>query len=321
MIGGSIIAIFAFFKLFIGNLSLAPLGEGLLFSLNYALCFVLIYLVGGVVATKQPAMTASSVARSMDTNNDGFVNDLTGLKNMIIKVSRSQFISLIGNLILAMPFAYIIIKLFMLAGGVELISSTKAIVLFEEIHPTKSGALFYAAIAGVFLSVSGLFSGYVSNKVIFSQIPRRIRLHNGLRRLFSERGVNRFADYVSSNLSALSGNVALGFFLGMAGTFGAIAGLPIDIRHVAFSSAYAGVFLAAEPIVFEFSTIAYIAIGVLGIGLINFLVSFGLTLSLALKSRKITFFQTKQLVGLLFGHLLKSPQDFFIYPRGKLSVS
>jgi site-specific recombinase len=50
------------------------------------------------------------------------------------------------------------------------------------------------------------------------------------------------------------------------------------------------------------------------IGFLNFLVSFGLALGLAIRSRNINFKQTGQLVILLIKHFLKRPTDYFFPP-------
>jgi site-specific recombinase len=315
MKGGLLISIFAIFKIYIEKLSLSPVGEGLLFSINYAICFILVYTFGGIIATKQPAMTASAVAQSMDTNDDGHIDNLHGLKNLIVRVSRSQFISLFGNLICAFPVSYLLLKGFSFFGGLEFVSTDKANTLISDIHPLLSGSLFFACIAGVFLSFSGLFSGYVSNKLIYSNIPERIRYHGRLRRYLGKSNLNKLSVYFKENLAMLAGNISLGFCLGMAGTFGYIMGLPLDIRHVAFSTANAGMAFSTPDLLITSNIIWMTVLGIALIGFLNFIVSFGFTLTLALKSRQISFGQTKELLILLIKHFLRYPMDYFFYPR------
>jgi hypothetical protein len=50
----------------------------------------------------------------------------------------------------------------------------------------------------------------------------------------------RVGAYVEEHLGGLMGNFLFGCMLGTAGIVGIILGLPIDIRHVAFSSANRG---------------------------------------------------------------------------------
>jgi site-specific recombinase len=113
----------------------------------------------------------------------------------------------------------------------------------------------------------------------------------------------------------LAGNISLGFCLGMAGTLGFIMGLPFDIRHVAFSTANAGMAFSSPDLLITGSIIWMAALGIALIGFLNFIVSFGFTLILALRSRQISFGQTKELLILLIKHLLRNPMDYFFYPR------
>ena len=55
--------------------------------------------------------------------------------------------------------------------------------------------------------------------------------------------------------------------------------------------------------------------GVLGIGFVNFLVSFGLTLAVTLKSRRVTAVQFGRLFRMLVGRFLRNPLAWLIPPR------
>ena len=63
--GGALTAFTTLIKLVLTGLVLAGFLEGVLAGLNYAISFVLIQLLGFTLATKQPATTASSLARRM----------------------------------------------------------------------------------------------------------------------------------------------------------------------------------------------------------------------------------------------------------------
>ena len=56
-------------------------------------------------------------------------------------------------------------------------------------------------------------------------------------------------------------------------------------------------------------------IGIFGIGLLNFLVSFGLSLALSLRSRKADLQLAKDLVWLVMGHFFYRPGRFFFPPK------
>jgi site-specific recombinase len=68
--GGLIVAILCFFKLFISSCQLSPFIEAMGYSLNYALGFSAIYLLKYTLATKQPAMTAANIARTFAQGKD-----------------------------------------------------------------------------------------------------------------------------------------------------------------------------------------------------------------------------------------------------------
>ncbi len=55
--------------------------------------------------------------------------------------------------------------------------------------------------------------------------------------------------------------------------------------------------------------------GVMLIGLVNFLVSFGLSLVMALESRTVRFQETRRLVWHLLRRFVRRPTDWFFPPR------
>ena len=72
--------------------------------------------------------------------------------------------------------------------------------------------------------------------------------------------------------------------LGTAGTIGIIFGLPIDIRHIAFSSANLGYALATFSFDLPWLPSPGRGCGVILIGAVNLLVSFVLALWMALRT-------------------------------------
>ncbi len=47
--------------------------------------------------------------------------------------------------------------------------------LLHDLHPLRGLALLYAAIAGVYLFLSGLISGYYDNLSLYHRVPVRLR--------------------------------------------------------------------------------------------------------------------------------------------------
>ena len=312
--GGVIVGFLAILKTIISNQSLSPFNRAFLYSMNYSFGFILIHLTHSTLATKQPAMTASKVAASLDISSEREEN-MKNLVEMIVRLWRSQFIAFAGNIVLAFPVGYAIAWTIEYYTGSRFADAPVAQKIIKELHPFHSLALFHAAIAGVFLFLAGLISGYYDNLNLYSGIPRRIREHRGLRRILSAKRLDAIASYVENNLGALAGNFFLGIFLGSMGTVGYFLGLPLDIRHVTFASGNFGIALASLEMPYETSMLLWSLLGIFLIGLINFIVSFGLTTTMAMKSRQVDFRGTRLLLSLLFRRFLARPQDFVWSPK------
>lgn len=310
--GGVIVACFSLFKTLMAQWGM-PLGiEALLFGLNYSACFVLIYLTGSALATKQPAMTANTIARELgDPEN----RTLERLEELVIRVWRSQFISFVGNLAAALPVAFLLSQAFVAATGTSPAPEAKAESMLTALHPLQSGTVFYAAAAGFFLFAAGLVSGWVDNRNLNRDVPRRIAEQPAVRSIAGEAGAQRVADFVDRNLGIITGNVFLGFALGSLGTVGEILGLPLDIRHIAFASAEFGTAFESLGTTVGAQLLIAAGIGIVLIGLINFVVSFGLSMAMALESRRLTWRELRTVIRHLGTALLRRPFDWFWPPR------
>jgi site-specific recombinase len=322
--GGFIVAFLAMIKLFWYYRHFPPFEEALAYGLTYAIGFIAIHLLGFILATKQPAMTASTIAESLDTKKNAKAPvsatprrdeiSLQSLVVMISQISRSQLISFVGNVAMSFPMGLLVGCIFTLLG-VPLADMHKAEKMIAELHPFASGSLVYAGIAGVLLFMAGLISGYYDNKVVHNHIPERIRRHPFLRRILSKPALESFAGYIENNLGALAGNFALGLMLGSVATVGFIVGLPIDIRHITFAAANAGIALASLRFDVSASQTLWTFAGIIGVGMMNFLVSFSLALTLALRSRRVNFRRTAELIQLLWRYFRTHTGEFFFPPK------
>jgi site-specific recombinase len=312
---GLIIACMALLKILTSKLDLPLWWEGTAYALNYGIGFVIIHLLHLTIATKQPAMTAATLAASLDGRDDRETR-LDALVELASEVSRTQWISIAGNVSIAMLTAFAIA---MVAGrflGWEPIDAAKAAHLLHDLHPLRSAALLYAAIAGVFLFLSGLISGYYDNLSLYHRVPQRLRRVKWLRRLLGPARLERLAVYVEHNLGALAGNFLFGCMLGYTPMVGQLLGLPLDIRHVAFASANFAYGLDGLEFAVSHHVMLVSFAGVLLIGFVNLLVSFSLALKVALRSRGITREQTEGLWGRVIRRFLDRPRDFFWPPAG-----
>jgi site-specific recombinase len=308
--GGVVIAVMALIKVQLALLHLPPLTEALAFGLNYALGFVLIHLLGFVVATKQPAMTAAAIAATLEESNP---RKLDALGDLVQNVVRTQSVAVLGNVGLAIPTACVIAWAWIQLTGHSLAPEAKLTKMLIEVHPWHSAALLFAAVAAVGLFLSGLVAGYFDNMAIYHRLPERLRAMPALRGISPERR-ERIAAYMGEHHGAILGNVFFGFYLGLIGGLGPLTGLPLDIRHVAFSAANLGTAITSLPWPDAANHLLGAVLGVAGIASINLGVSFALALYVAILSRRLGLSHALLLGSQLIARFKTSPMAFFRPP-------
>jgi site-specific recombinase len=315
---GLIIGAMALLKIFTAKMELPLFGYATFYSLNYGLGFVLIYMLHLTIATKQPAMTAQTIAGYLGGVEQRATvlrrAELERVVDLIVAVARSQFAAIVGNVMVALPTAIALSLALGSLEGVPIIDVGKAAHLLDDLSPT-GWALPHAAVAGVFLFLSGLISGYFDNKASYARIGERVARLRWLVRLLGGGRAARVGAYIEEHLGGLMGNFLFGCMLGTAGIIGIILGLPIDIRHIAFSSANLGYALVAFDFELPPQTILWAALGVALIGFVNLAVSFALALWVALKARSVVFTQKRELLGQLWARFKGAPLSFFVAPH------
>ncbi|MBV7536478.1 site-specific recombinase [Duganella sp. sic0402] len=306
---GLIIGFMALFKILMSYLHAAPLVEAFLFSMNYSLGFVFIHLLHFTVATKQPAMTASRIASGLHSR-DGRNIDIDSMAELCNKVLRTQVMAVLGNLAVCIPTAWLIAMSWPYLTGHHLVSPDKAMHLLTDIDPIHGPALIYAAIAGVCLFVAGLISGYYDNKALYTRWAQRIAQLRGLRWLLGQERLSRLGVYLENNLGGLMGNFFFGILLGAMPFIGFVLGIPLDIRHVTFSSANFATAIVGLDHNVSWELVVTSVAGFLSIGIVNLWVSFGLALWVALRSRQVRFKQGWQLLKALGRRFRTAPIAF-----------
>lgn len=312
--GGFVIAFTNWVKFLIAYLGAAPLLSGLLYSINYAGSFITMQVFHFSLATKQPAMTASALARSLDSKDTDTLN-LETAADLITKISRSQFASFLGNLIVVIPLAFALSWLWYWISGSHIANEEKALSTLAAFHPFKSLTVVYAMLTGAILYAGGFVSGYFDNFVAYSNLGLRVQQHRFWRRWLPASWLTRIGDYLEHNLGGLMGNLFLGFALGFVPILGVITGLPLDVRHVTIAaggSAMAAAQLWDQLTAWDF---AMISLSVFLVGTMNFLFSFGLSLSLALSSRRANFKEGRALAGTVWKRFKAAPLQFFFPPK------
>ncbi len=310
---GLIIAVMALLKILASKVDMAPLIGALVVSLNYALGFVIVHILHLVIATKQPAMTASTIAATL--GEAGPRSDLGRLADLVVDVLRTQLAAILGNVCVALPTAMAIGWWLSSGDGHTLVDPEKAKHLLHDLHPLASLAIPHAAVAGVCLFLAGLISGYFDNHATYARIPERVARLPWLARLIGCTQAQRFGVWLGDNLGGLAGNFLFGMMLGMVGFFGMLVGLPLDIRHIAFASANLGYALVTLQASIPWTAYLWGVLGVALVGLTNLAVSFSLALWVALRSRDVQFHRTGELLALLAQRFRREPRSFFLPPR------
>lgn len=304
---GSLVALAAVFKVGLASLHAPLVIEAFLFSLNYAAAFVAVQMLGFTIATKQPSMTAAALSENVD-------EDQSRLVETIVCLSRSQLAAILGNVLIAFPTAFLLSWLLSFLFGHPVADATKAAALVHDLHPLESGAIPHAALTGVWLSLSGIVAGYVSNSVIARHVPARIARSRPLGRWLGERRRARLAELTGSRAGATTGSVVLGVLLGSTGMVGIALGLPLEIRHVSFASANLG--LALHALGPSGVALGWSLAGIAAIGATNLVVSFFLSLVLAMRARGRGFRDLPSLGRLLLRALVRDLPGWFL-PVGR----
>ena len=280
--GGVLIALMSLYKIYLGRHIANPLLYGIASGLNYGIGFALIFILHFTVATKQPAMTAARFATVVECNEKGEAVDMK-LARLLVDVMRSQFAAVAGNVAVAITLAMLIACGYSLINGTPLLTPEEAAYQIKSVNPFGP-TLWYAAIAGVWLFCSGIISGFFDNRSDYLNLRMRLRYHPVLSMLLPQKWRIRFADYMHANYGSLMGNLCFGMLLGMTGFVGHALEIPLDIRHVAFSSANVGyAAVAGSTGLWVFLKSVFF---VLLIGGVNLWVSFCLTMWVALRSRE-----------------------------------
>ena len=318
--GGLIVAFACILKAWFGTWETSLFGHAFLYSLNYAWAFVAIYLLHWTLATKQPAMTAATLATALGNSKDRpSETRYDALVELMARVWRSQFIAFVGNVFMAFSVGIGLAYGWNALFGGEMLAH-KSPKMIHELDPFLSLAMLHAAFAGIFLFISGLIAGSATNKALYRRIPQRIEEHPVLKLTVSLDMRKRIAGYYERNYGGINSNLWFGVFMGSLSTVGIIIGLPLDIRHITFAAG--NLALASVGAEWHLSTYALVAsiIGIGLIGFINFIVSFSLSLALAMRSRGIPYRELFPIGKAVWAHFRKDPWVYYLPPVASLEA-
>ncbi len=318
-IGGALTGVTVLVKLVTSGHGLPPFLEGLVASLNYATSFVLIHLLHGTLATKQPAMTAATMADHLMAAGErrrvrAFVGEVASLV-------RSQVAAIAGNLLLVAPAALALQALLLGVGGGHVPAQEQSLHYIEGLSLLGVTPL-YAAFTGVLLWLSALFAGAFENWAAYRRLPEAVAGSPLLARWLGKARQQRFAALVEDNVAALGGNVSLGFLLGMVPVVALFFGLPLEVRHVTLSTGQLALASWAHGgNVFALPAFWLAVAGIGVIGLLNLTVSFVLAMALAIRSTGRGAVSRGRLTRAVLAHLVAAPRDFLLPPRHRPPVA
>lgn len=320
--GGFIVGILCVIKVLLSKVDTSFFGHAFLYSMNYAFGFIAIYILGFTLATKQPAMTASALIKSLEEgvakqgkNSEKY----EAFAILFARVFRSQFIAFVGNVIMAFPVSLLGIWLIDYTLDYN-IAATKWQTLLIDISPIHSLAIFHAAIAGVFLFLSGIISGSIANRDKHNQIYFRIAEHPLLKRSLGKVRTLKLSRLYEKRWAGIISNFWFGVFMGSTASIGLFLGLNLDIRHITFVSGNLALALYGANYVVSDSMLFWGIFGIGVIGLVNFMVSFSLSLGLAFRSRAISLFELRFVTVSIWKHFKSRPFSFF-FPTEKKDKS
>ena len=314
--GGIIVGFLCIFKMMMSYSHGSEFSHAVLYSLNYAFGFIIIYLLGFTLATKQPAMTAATMAKVLSDESSSDKN-YKEFANLVAKLSRTQFIAFVGNVLWSFPVALAIIY------GMDWFleknfAVAKADKLLKDLNPIESKAILHACIAGFFLFISGIISGNISNSSIFNQVPERISQSPFLNQVIGAKNSKKLSDFYTKHWAGIISNFWFGIFLGVIAPLGVFLGLDLDIRHITFSAGNFALALYGKGFDIDTYTFVISLVTIFLIGAFNFIVSFGLSMLLAFRSRKVNFGELTIIYKTILKYFIKNPLRFFIPLKSEL---
>jgi site-specific recombinase len=308
---GAITAFTALFKYAMSGFSGAPLLVGVAHSANYAGSFVLMQLLGLLLASKMPAATGARLAMN-DGDEDASQNEAR--LQLISSITSTQFIVTIGNILGAVPMALLVDRFQVFTRGEPFLSTAVAEHGVRQLSPWLSLTVPFAILTGAFLWMSSLVTGWTANWMGFRNLVPAIKNSFRLRRTIGPKAAARIAEFVEHHLPGIAGYACLGILLGFVPVFLTLWGIPVEVRHVT---------LAAASLTYDadclfvrgnlrLGELLSAVLGVAIVGALNFGTSFSLGLLVAARAREAGRTAEKALARAVFDEFRRRPARFFM---------
>ncbi len=217
-----------------------------------------------------------------------------------------------GNLVAVFPVVLLLDWLWFQATGAHWVTTEKAGKIIESLSPF-TGTLIYAAFTGGLLWLSSMIAAWADNSFALHRLRPALAGNHRLHILLGAVRAGRFASWLDHNIAGLAGNVSLGLILGLLPKFAEFLGPPVEVRHVTLSTGqFAAAWAALGPQGLTGGAVVRTIAGLLGIGLINLGVSFGLSLTVAIRARAVPGPERRTLYRALIRRLVRRPWTFVV---------
>lgn len=265
--------------------------ETLFAILNYIFSFLLIQLFGFKLATKMPSLWGATLAMKLN-DHQLFLETPKKMKKEMIWICRSQFATAMGNLIFVILSSIAFHFIYRILFHKSFLDSPTSLHVLESFHPFESGTLFFASFTGVLLWLSSVFAASAKNY------------------------------FKKDSIFPLAFNISLGLFLGLTPFLGRILHIPLEVRHFTLSSgaltlAFCSLGSEAGAHLHSF---LFSIIGILMIGILNFSVSFFLSLFFPILINHLNYQKMKVLLKDSLHAFLIVPSHFLL-PEEQQPVS
>jgi site-specific recombinase len=307
--GGGLLTVFtAAIKMRLIESHFPPAVEGFLIGTDYALSFVLLQIFGFALATKQPSMTAATLAGIIRESRG--VERWNNISSFAADISRTQLAAAFSNVIAVCVGAVAFEKLWMRMFKMHYLAAESAHHVTTTLHPFTSGTAIFAAFTGVLLWLAAVIGGWFENFAVYHRVPEAIAQHPFGLRVGTKR-MKRAADWMERNLASWSTSIVLGYLLGFSPVVARFFGIPLDVRHVTLSTGT----LALAAARFGTSSFGHgwLWYAVAGIGItfvLNLGVSFSIASLVALRAYDVPRNEQWQIVKFLVRELFASPLSF-----------
>ncbi len=289
--------------------------EGFLIGTDYAISFLLLQVFGFALATKQPSMTAATLAGIIRQNRG--VARWSKISEFAADISRTQLAAAFSNVIAVCTGAVLFENVWAHLFKTHYLPAGSAQHVYETLHPFTSGTALFAAFTGVLLWMAAVIGGWFENFSVYHRIPDAISQHP-LGTRMGARTMRRAADWLERNAASWSTSIVLGYLLGFAPVVARFFGIPMDVRHVTLSTGTLA--LAAARFgtsSFEHGWLYYAIAGIALTFVLNLGVSFSIASVVALRAYDVPHQEQGQILRFLIREVLASPLSFIFPPDEK----